>query len=97
MSAEPRRRFEGEVAFMTERARTIGFAAARAFAAGAVSVVVIQLASDPYGQFSSGRLLKARRLVAEDNAEAVVWLASEESRSLIGAAFNVVAGWTARG
>jgi NAD(P)-dependent dehydrogenase (short-subunit alcohol dehydrogenase family) len=57
----------------------------------------INLAKDTYEHFSQGHLFKDRRITPQDIANAVRWLASDESRFLTGAVINVDAGWTARG
>jgi NAD(P)-dependent dehydrogenase (short-subunit alcohol dehydrogenase family) len=57
----------------------------------------INLDKDTYEHFSQGHLFKNRRITPQDIANAVRWLASDESRFLTGAVINVDAGWTARG
>ena len=57
----------------------------------------IELDKDSYTHFSQGHLIKDRRITPQDIANAVRWLASDESRFLTGAVINVDAGWTARG
>ena len=57
----------------------------------------IELEKDTYEHFSKGHLIKDRRITPQDIANAVRWLASDESRFLTGAIINVDAGWTARG
>jgi NAD(P)-dependent dehydrogenase (short-subunit alcohol dehydrogenase family) len=57
----------------------------------------IRLDKDTYEHFSQGHLIKNRRITPQDIANAVRWLASDESRFLTGAVINVDAGWTARG
>jgi NAD(P)-dependent dehydrogenase (short-subunit alcohol dehydrogenase family) len=57
----------------------------------------IELEKDSYDHFSKGHLIKDRRITPTDIANAVRWLASDESRFLTGAVINVDAGWTARG
>ena len=57
----------------------------------------ISLDKDTYEHFSQGHLIKNRRITPQDIANAVRWLASDESRFLTGAVINVDAGWTARG
>ncbi len=52
---------------------------------------------DAYEHFSQGHLMKARRIIPEDIANAVFWLVSEQSRSLTGTIVNVDAGWSAGG
>lgn len=57
----------------------------------------IKLEKDTYTHFSQGHLIKDRRITPQDIANAVRWLASDESRFLTGTVINVDAGWTARG
>lgn len=57
----------------------------------------IGLNTDVYGHFSQGHLFQDRRITAQDIAQAVRWLVSEESRCLTGTIVNVDAGWSARG
>ena len=57
----------------------------------------IELEKDTYEHFSKGHLIKDRRITPQDIANAVRWLASDESRFLTGAIINVDAGWTAGG
>jgi NAD(P)-dependent dehydrogenase (short-subunit alcohol dehydrogenase family) len=57
----------------------------------------ISLDNDTYEHFSKGHLIKNRRITPQDIANAVRWLASDESRFLTGTVINVDAGWTARG
>ncbi len=57
----------------------------------------IELDKDTYEHFSRGHLIKDRRITPQDIANAVRWLASDESRFLTGTVINVDAGWTARG
>jgi NAD(P)-dependent dehydrogenase (short-subunit alcohol dehydrogenase family) len=55
----------------------------------------ISLEKDTYDHFSQGHLIRNRRITPQDIANAVRWLASNESRFLTGAVINVDAGWTA--
>jgi NAD(P)-dependent dehydrogenase (short-subunit alcohol dehydrogenase family) len=57
----------------------------------------LSLDKDTYEHFSQGHLIRDRRITPDDIANAVRWLASDESRFLTGAIINVDAGWTARG
>ena len=57
----------------------------------------IKLEKDAYAHFSQGHLIKDRRITPQDIANAVRWLASDESRFLTGTVISVDAGWTARG
>lgn len=50
-----------------------------------------------YEHFSLGHLVKDRRIAAEDIANAVGWLVSEQSRFVTGAVVTVDSGWSARG
>jgi NAD(P)-dependent dehydrogenase (short-subunit alcohol dehydrogenase family) len=50
-----------------------------------------------YEHFSEGHLIKNRRIKPQDIANAVRWIASDESRFLTGKVINVDAGWTAHG
>lgn len=57
----------------------------------------ISLDIDTYEHFSKGHLIKNRRITPQDIANAVRWLASDESRFLTGGVISVDAGWTAHG
>jgi NAD(P)-dependent dehydrogenase (short-subunit alcohol dehydrogenase family) len=57
----------------------------------------IKLEKDSYAHFSQGHLIKDRRITPQDIANAVRWLASDESSFLTGTIISVDAGWTARG
>jgi NAD(P)-dependent dehydrogenase (short-subunit alcohol dehydrogenase family) len=56
----------------------------------------VGLEGEPYAQFSQGHLFQDRRIIPEDIARAVRWLASEESRCITGTVLSVDAGWSAR-
>ena len=57
----------------------------------------IDLDKDPYEHFSQGHLIQGKRITPQDIANAVRWLASDESRFLTGTVINVDAGWSAGG
>lgn len=57
----------------------------------------LSLDHDTYEHFSKGHLIRDRRITPQDIANAVRWLASDESRFLTGAVISVDAGWTAGG
>ena len=57
----------------------------------------IKLEKDTYEHFSKGHLIKDRRITPQDIANAVRWLASEESRFLTGTVISIDAGWLAGG
>jgi len=57
----------------------------------------IELDKDIYEHFSKGHLIKDRRITPQDIANAVRWLASEESRFLTGTVISIDAGWLAKG
>jgi len=57
----------------------------------------IDLDKDAYEHFSQGHLIQGKRITPQDIANAVRWLASDESRFLTGTVINVDAGWSAKG
>jgi len=57
----------------------------------------IDLEKDAYEHFSQKHLIRGKRITPQDIANAVRWLASDESRFLTGTVINVDAGWTAGG
>jgi NAD(P)-dependent dehydrogenase (short-subunit alcohol dehydrogenase family) len=57
----------------------------------------IDLDKDAYEHFSRGHLIQGKRITPQDIANAVRWLASDESRFLTGTIINVDAGWSAKG
>lgn len=57
----------------------------------------IDLDKDAYEHFSRGHLIRGKRITPTDIANAVRWLASDESRFLTGTIINVDAGWSAKG
>jgi len=57
----------------------------------------IDLDKDAYEHFSRGHLIQGKRITPQDIANAVRWLASDESRFLTGTIINVDAGWSAGG
>ncbi len=57
----------------------------------------INLDKDAYEHFSQGHLIQGKRITPQDIANAVRWLASDESRFLTGTVINVDAGWSAGG
>jgi NAD(P)-dependent dehydrogenase (short-subunit alcohol dehydrogenase family) len=57
----------------------------------------IDLDKDAYEHFSQGHLIQGKRITPQDIANAVRWLASEESRFLTGTVISIDAGWLARG
>jgi NAD(P)-dependent dehydrogenase (short-subunit alcohol dehydrogenase family) len=57
----------------------------------------IDLDKDAYEHFSQGHLIQGKRITPQDIANAVRWLASDESRFLTGTIVNVDAGWSAKG
>lgn len=57
----------------------------------------IDLDRDAYEHFSQKHLFQGKRITPQDIANAVRWLASDESRFLTGTVINVDAGWTAAG
>jgi NAD(P)-dependent dehydrogenase (short-subunit alcohol dehydrogenase family) len=57
----------------------------------------INLEKDAYEHFSQGHLIRGQRITPQDIANAVRWLASDESRFLTGTVINVDAGWSAKG
>ncbi len=57
----------------------------------------IDLDKDAYEHFSQRHLIRGKRITPQDIANAVRWLASDESRFLTGTVINVDAGWSAGG
>jgi NAD(P)-dependent dehydrogenase (short-subunit alcohol dehydrogenase family) len=57
----------------------------------------IDLEKDAYEHFSQKHLFQEKRITPQDIANAVRWLASDESRFLTGTVITVDAGWTAGG
>ena len=57
----------------------------------------IDLDDNVYEHFSRGHLIQGKRITPKDIANAVRWLASDESRFLTGTIINVDAGWSAKG
>jgi NAD(P)-dependent dehydrogenase (short-subunit alcohol dehydrogenase family) len=57
----------------------------------------IDLEKDAYEHFSQKHLIQGKRITPQDIANAVRWLASDESRFLTGTVITVDAGWTAGG